>query len=328
MNLLRPEQIEKNFKQKGYLIEDPHGICNESTDTIFITAGIQPLMNKYENALLETNKKIFIAQPVIRTQYINSLEEGSSLAFINVTSSAINISDMHYKSMVKDWYDFLYSVGLKKNNFSTGSDYYIDTWNQIELEGNRTFHYYNGIEIGDTTFFTKVKNNSTEIKFDTLCDLGFGLERIRWLSTKKSYYDIYTDSAALPPKVKALLSAIALIDINGICPSNKNSGYRARLFSKKLVETLNGRNINNKELEYIDECFAYWRDWQKKQFGSKETLLKEYIRNGNRYLINELIALGYKNLSNININITREELYKRLKNSGVENDIVKKLERK
>ncbi len=327
MEILESKQVNDFFLQNNYIFVDPHEIKNND-DTVFISAGIQPLLKKYRNNLLPSNKEIFIPQPVIRTQYINSLNEGSSLAFVNITSSAINITEEKYIKMVSDWYEFLNCVGLKKSNISTHADYYKDTWGDINLEGKRTFYYYNNVEIGDTTFFTKISDDSKKILFDTMCDLGFGLERIRWLYTLKSYYDLYSDSSFLSSKIKALISALALLNVNNIQPSNKNAGYRVRQFSKKIVEYLQGRDFDERELTYIRECISYWQDWQHMSTGNIQSILNENIRNGNRYIINALIDLGYKNLANININIPREELFSRLSSAGVESEIIRKIERK
>ena len=115
MEILESKQVNDFFLQNNYILVDPHEIKNND-DTVFISAGIQPLLKKYRNNLLPSNKEIFIPQPVIRTQYINSLKEGSSLAFVNITSSAINITEEKYIKMVIDWYDFLNCFGLKKSN--------------------------------------------------------------------------------------------------------------------------------------------------------------------------------------------------------------------
>ncbi len=324
MNTIESKNVSNFFEQNGYVIEKPHCVGNNK-DTVFISAGIQPLLKKYRNMLLPSDTKIFIPQPVIRSQYINDLCEGTSLAFVNATSSIINNSEEEYISMVKDWYDFLCNVGLRKNEIITNSDYYVDKWGDIYLEGKRTFYYYNNVEIGDSTFFTKVKCDNENIPIESMCDLGFGLERIRWAVSQKSYYDLFSDSLMIPSKIKALLSAISLLSVNDIKPSNKNMGYRARLFSKKLVEFLEGRDLNKNEINYLKECIIYWRDWQSSFIGNIEDITKEYVRNGNRFLINRLSDLGYTNLPNIDINLSREEFLNRLNSSGFNKEIVKKV---
>ena len=56
-----------------------------------------------------------------------------------------------------------------------------------------------------------------------------------------------------------------------------------------------------------------------------ESFYNEYIRNCNRCIINKLTQEGYQNISGININISREELKKRLISSNIDSEKVKKL---
>lgn len=327
MEILESAEINDFFKKCGYVIEKPHEVANNK-DTIFISAGIQPLLKKYRDGLLTANTNFFISQPVIRTQFINSLDEGTSLAFVNITSSSFNNSEAEHNKMIKDWYEFLYNVGLQKSKFSIQSDIYEKNWGDLIVHGKRIFHYYDGLEIGDTTFFTKVLNESGKKVFESMSDLGFGLERIRWKKNDNSYYDLYSDSTHINSKVKAYLSAIALLAVNDIQPSNKNVGYRFRLFSKKLVNLLDGRSLYENERQYLVECIKYWMDWQQvTKSNNISIILNEYTRNGNRYIIDKLTEMGYENLFGININISREEFVKRLIGSGVENERVKILVR-
>lgn len=327
MCLLTKDLLYKFFYNNNYVVVHPDNI-NNNKDTLFVTAGIQPLIKKYKSGELSSNKKFFIAQPVIRTQFCNSLSEGTSLAFINATSSSFNNSEKEYYSMIDDWYENFYNLGMKQSDFSTRSDSYDRIWGDLTVRGKRTFHYYENLEIGDTTFFTYIANKNGEPLADTMCDLGFGIERIRWKINKKSYYDLHSDSSRLPYQVKAYLSAIALLAVNDIKPSNKSVGYRARLFSKKLVLLLNGRMLNNIEENYLNECIRYWNDWQCVQtFNNRQSIIDEYVRNSNRYIIDILTNCGYNNISGIDINISRGEFAKRLVNSGVNNAIVKKLTR-
>lgn len=330
MEILESAEINDFFEKCGYVVEKPHEVANDK-DTIFISAGIQPLLKKYRDGLLAENTKFFISQPVIRTQFINSLDEGISLAFVNITSSCFNNSEDEHNKMIKDWYEFLYNVGLQKSKFSIQSEIYERNWGDLTVHGKRIFHYYDGLEIGDTTFFTEVLNENGKKVVESMSDLGFGLERIRWQRNNKSYYDLYSDSTHINFKVKAYLSAIALLAVNDIQPSNKNAGYRVRLFSKKLVNLLDGRSLNENEKQYLTECIRYWKDWQQvnksNNINSINTILNEYMRNGNRYIIDKLTEIGYENLSGININISREEFAKRLIGSGVKKEQVKILVR-
>ena len=74
------------------------------------------------------------------------------------------------------------------------------------------------------------------------------------------------------------------------------------------------------------ESIRYWKDWQEMDKDiDVGVIINEYTRNCNRLIINKLIEYGYNNLSGININVSREELKKRLLSAGVEAEKVKKI---
>ncbi len=320
-NILFSKDIYNYFKEMDYHIVNPFPIVNNK-DTVFYSAGIQPLLNSYLNDELEDKKNLFIAQPVIRTQYLDVLSEGTSLAFINSTTAKFNLSENEYLKLIKDWLDFFYQLGLEKRNLTSCCDFYEDKWNNINLSGNRTFYYYNNIEIGDTTFFTRIDNE----KIDSMCDLGFGIERIRWcINGNKSYFNLFSDSDKLSSSEKGLISAITLLAICGVKPSQKNSGYRARLFSKKLADLLSSSKLKVEDLKYFKECILYWQDWQKISDAFDFSIIEnEYERNCNSNIINMLVNEGYK-VAGININIPWNEMQKRLSSSGVPKERIKKI---
>ncbi|MDD2495417.1 MAG: hypothetical protein PHD15_07300 [Clostridia bacterium] len=327
IKLIESKELKKYFIERGYNCIPPYQIANNN-DTVFLTAGIQPLLSDYRIGKFNSDKynKLYLSQPVIRTQYINGIKEGFSIAFINSTSAGFNISEEEHNKLVNDWIELFYLIGMTTDNISTISKDYVRDWGDLIVCGKKIFYYYNNIELGDTTFFDRIQRNGKSIGIDSMSDVGFGLERIRWCINNKSYYDIYSDSKQLDVEVKAYLSAIALLTVNNIVPTNKNSGYRARQFSKKLAVLLNGKKFSEEESKYLDECMLYWNDWQEKKEPSDMNIIKqEYVRNCNRFIIDKLIDEGYKNLNGININISREEMAKRLISSGVEKDNVKKL---
>lgn len=326
MDLLKSADIIKYFDDRGYDCLPPHNIVNNN-DTVFITAGIQPLIKYYQGQILLPNRKLFIPQPVIRTQYMNSIGEGSALSFVNVTSAQFNHSLSEHDMMVKDWYNFFYQLGLKKSNFETQTDIYEDDWGKnLHVEGIRTFHYYDGLEIGDTTYFTKINDDFQNLEIDSMSDLGFGLERLRWQLNGGSYYDLYEKNVEISLEVKAYLSAIALLTVNKVKPSNKNSGYRVRLFSKKLVQLLGIRDLNFYEHLYLNECLEYWKNWQQTCDAVDENvIMNELVRNGNRYILDVLSDIGYDELSKIDINVTRDDFFAKLNSFGLDMKKVRKL---
>lgn len=310
-------ELKNHFEQLGYQCNHPHNIVNNN-DTVFISAGIQPLLADYRKGLIKPNNKIYISQPVLRTQFVDTVSEGFSIAFINLTTASFNNTEQQHNELVGDWLDLFYELGLEKNKISTMQRAYERQWGDLLVKGKTTFYYYDNVELGDTTFFNNITRNGEHLDLDTMSDVGFGLERIRWVSTKKPFFDLYSNSESLNPDVKALLSALALLAVNNVKPSNKNSGYRARLFSKKLVNVMSGVNLSETEIQYLNECLRYWADWQEKADTTDINLImNEYVRNCNRFILDRLIEKGYDNISNIDINLPQAEFKKRLKNAKV-----------
>ena len=322
--LLLSSELKTFFAERDYKCVNPHQIVNNS-DTVFLTAGIQPILSDYINLNL-TGEKIYLSQPVIRTQFANSISEGSSIAFINSTTAGFNILENDHNNLVDDWLELFAQLGMNLSNLSKNSKEYERLWGNLLVSGKKTFYYYNGLELGDTTFFTSITKDGEKIGIDSMSDIGFGLERIRWCVNGNSYFVLYSNNIKLSAPIKAYLSAIALLTVNGIKPSNRNSGYRVRLFSKKLVELLSGKELSSEEENYLLQCIDYWKDWQEvNEDVDIETIKKEYIRNCNRYIVDILTKEGYTNLSGININISREEMEKRLISSNVEKARIRRL---
>ena len=231
--LLSSSYLKNYFFKKNYNCIKPYKIVNNN-DTIFITAGIQPILSDYRNNKLINNKKIYLSQPVIRTQFANSISEGSSIAFTNSTTAGFNITKEEHYILINDWMELFNELGMNTKNIFTKTKEYERTWGDLIVNGEKTFYYYNGIELGDTTFFTKITKHGDYIGIKSMSDVGFGLERLRWCVNKNSYFDLYNENILLPIEVKAYLSVLALLSVNNVKPSNKNSGYRFRVFSKKI----------------------------------------------------------------------------------------------
>lgn len=115
--MMKPTYLEEYFSNKGYECLNPFSVVNNGTDTIFTTAGIQPVLRNVMNGNLSPNNIYYVGQPVLRSQFIKSLGEGYSLAFNNCTTVAINNSSKGHDILVDDWLKCFYDLGLEKNIF-------------------------------------------------------------------------------------------------------------------------------------------------------------------------------------------------------------------
>lgn len=318
--LLDSKELKQYFFDKKYNCLGPYNVVNNK-DTVYITAGIQPILSDFRDKKIDNFKKIYLSQPVIRTQFANSVKEGSSIAFINSTTAGFNISKSEHLNLIKDWFELFYELGINPKKVSSQSKAYERQWGNLLVCGEKTFYYYNDLELGDTTFFTKITeyNSNDNIGIETMSDIGFGLERLRWCLNGKSYFDLYSDSEEILPEIKAYLSVLALLMVNDVKPSNKNSGYRFRLFSKKLVSLLNGKELDHKLKQYLLESINYWMEWQEIDKNINFDLFNdEYIRNCNRYIVDWLIKDGYNYLEKVDINLPRNEFIEKLLTKGVD----------
>lgn len=322
MKLMKPDEIKQYFKERSYVCQSPYNITNEK-ETVFVSAGIQPLLRDYRNGKFKDGAKIYISQPVLRSQFADNIGEGYSIAFVNLTTASFNNTETEYDNLVSDWLELFYELGIKKDRISFIEKDYERQWGDLLVKGKTKFYYCDDIELGDTTFFTSITKDGSKIGLETMSDVGFGLERIRWVTNKKPFFELYSNSDNLSSESKALLSALALLAINNVNPSNKNSGYRARLFSKKLVSEMSGKDLSDTEIAYLNECINYWKDWQETETnGNVGVLLNEYSRNCNKFIADFLKANGYDNVSGINTNLSKQEYKQRLLNSHVkEKDI-------
>jgi len=158
----------------------------------------------------------------------------------------------------------------------------------------------------------------------SLSDIGFGLERIRWILSGGSYFDIQAkdDENCLSKEARVYCSTLSLLASEGQKPTNKGAGYRFRLLSKKLVENL---SVNHESTEkYLRACYNYWSDWTEPTCDKQdaiEMINKENSRNFNRLIVNNLAPYLVKNGQGMDVNVPTNIFLKRLKNTPAYNHL-------
>lgn len=324
MNNKYQDDIATHFVSNNYIKYKPFNIVNNK-DTVFVTAGIQPLMESYINDDLEKNTRLYIAQPVIRTQFIDTVKEGNAIGFVNLTTASFNSSYEEYNKMINDWLCLFEKLGMKMDFLKTRNRNYSREWGKYLVNGIQTFYYYKDVEIGDGSFISEVQCQSKEIKIQSIIDVGFGYERLKWLINSGSFFDLECDSSILKPEVKAYISSMMLLLLNGVKPSNKSFGYRFRLLSKKLTMLLERKQLNEEEISYLNQSLNYWKNWyETNEDVNMQIFNNEYFRNYNRIVLDKLQEEGYTNINNININLDEDEFVKRLNSSMVPKEKIKK----
>lgn len=318
-NLKTPEFLKSFFEKSEFKNIPSKSIVNESGSTLFISAGAQvldPIIHDEKEIFAE---KIYIAQPVFRTQFIPKINEGVSSSFINIATEMVNKTPEEHFRALDQWMELLNILGLNKENIILKSIERYDKWGKRKFLQKILKIYYGDLEIGDALYIDMPQNSRENI---LISDIGFGLDRIKWLlSADKSYFQaIAPDSEAflnLDNKTIDYTRTLSLLAGFGVKPSNNEHGYRFRQLSKLLVKTNLGKKINLNNLIKL-----WYNDWQKwTNFPTSEEDIEKIInmeneRNLNREIL-DILKEDYPDVD-ININQSTDKIIKLLKGTSVD----------
>lgn len=324
--LENPEFLKNYFKELGYSIARPKPIIDPGGTTLFISAGVQ-ILNKaiFQEADIDI-KPQFVAQPVFRSQYIDSVQEGYSTSFINICTEKINPdADSHFASL-SQWLNLLSELGLKKEKTSIVTKEEESEWGGKKFRTKKEFIYYDGLEIGDASYNCNIPQKTREPL--ALSDIGFGVERLKWILQGGSYFAGFgeRDKLLMAENLHVINSAqtLTLLAGSGLKPANKEHGYRFRLFSKRLVDKNLKARANIPDL--IHQTYSYWCKWTKLGISEDEvvkTIQIENERNFNRILLDTLKE-KYSDV-NIDINLPTTKIINLLKGTSVDRDYLESL---
>lgn len=306
------------FSKAGFSIRKPLSVINQNSTPLFISAGVQALDDFIHKQTQIEGAPFFVAQPVIRTQYKDSISEGSSTSFINICTEATNIAPDDHFRFLAEWLRFFEQLGLEKKDFIFKEEVSDTKWGDVSFKSKKLKIYYQGLEIGVALFNHDLSN--TNPPNNTFSDIGLGLERIKWILRGGSYFDTFLLEGLGPVvKDKALLShlqTLCLLAGSGVKPSNREHGYRFRLFSKYFVS---GNVVEKIKMDdYFSGVYDYWASWALLNCSKEEALRSvklENERNFNRLLLDRLKE-KYSDVD-LDINQSTKKLIAALKGTNV-----------
>lgn len=318
-NLKTPEFLKSFFEKAEFKNISSKSIINENGLTLFISAGVQvldPIIHDEKEIFAE---KIYIAQPVFRTQFIPKISEGVSSSFINIATEMVDKTPEEHFHALDRWMELLNILGLNKENIILKSIERYDKWGKRKFLQKILKIYYGDLEIGDALYIDMPQDSRENI---LISDIGFGLDRIKWLlSDNKSYFQtIAPDNEAflnLDRKTIDYTRTLSLLAGFGVKPSNNEHGYRFRQLSKLLVKTNLGKKINLNNLIKL-----WYNDWQKwTNFPISEEDIEKIInmeneRNLNREIL-DILKEDYPDVD-IDINQSTDKIIKLLKGTSVD----------
>jgi len=158
---------------------EPDKICRSKGDTTFFTtAGVQYIETFLKRDKILKKEKFMVAQPVIRSQFMDKVKEGISTSFINFSIESVDSTPEEFIELSKNFIRLVISQGVEIDKIKFQIEEMPDQW------GDKKFHkivltlYFNDIEIGECVYIHGYP--VTESKKIDIVDIGFGVERLNW----------------------------------------------------------------------------------------------------------------------------------------------------
>lgn len=312
-----PKQSIHEYFNDVPLIPADNVIRTDDSTTLFTCAGVQHIETMIKNN--EILKDFSIYQPSIRTQFIGKTKEGVSTSFVNFSSTMFDISNNKFLDKTKSYISLLNNYGYNNNDLLVRFEERSNTWGTRKFSTYVASLYYNNFRMGECIFMKDFPIKSNQVS--NIMEVGFGLERMKWLSKKDNYYfsrykeiyDQFKNDDVSIDQITTIIDSVRtsiLIAGNGIVPSNNNHGYRLRQLLKHFVFNNANISIPLNKLERI----AY-DEWKSNTFVQYEEICdiigKEVERNEHAYLLDLLKRCNIK--TNIDITLPNDAFIRSLK---------------
>ena len=326
--LKSPEELNQYFESAGFKSAEPIPVVKKDGTTLYVSSGVQIIDPIIHAEAKIPDEKIFVAQPVIRTQFIDYVKNNTSTSFINLSTESINNGAADHFDNIRKWFDFLKSIGINPNEIAIVEKSTNQRWGKRKFDNFVLKFFYKDLEIGDAVYVPTMPQDSRPPI--SISDVGFGVERLNAITKNSLYFDEIVQNnpemIGINEKFLDYVRTLTLIASSGVEPSNNDHGYRFRLFAKRLVPEILGSGIDVGKL--ISFFFDEWNKWgtlSVDKDGVAAVIAKEIERNLNRLILDE-VNKTHK-LTGIEINRPTKDFWVALKNSGVSDDEIKSLEK-
>lgn len=327
-NLLFPQLFERTFLENpsdwfkyfdGVKIIQPDNIRRPTGDTtLFTTAGVQHI----ETEIRETgglSKELFmIAQPVIRSQFMDKVKDGISTSFVNFSVEYPYATPAEYIGITNRLILLLIDQGIAPSRLKFQIRNSSDKWGVRAFNNSYVAIRLDDIELGESVYIHDYP--VTEYERIPIVDVSFGVERVNWAIGKNKpyfpgfdkFYRAVEDSNKITSIIDCIRTAV-LIAGTDVKPSHYDPGYRLRQLLKRFVSRTQGIEID--VLEMIQLSFDYWQKWDFKPSTNKEEIIRviksEIDRSYNVMLISTLEKKSGSKI-NVNVNISTKDFLERV----------------
>lgn len=297
----------------------------EGDTTIFTSAGIQHLETLERDKISLESEKFKIAQPVVRSQFMDKIKEGYSTAFIDETVVQLGVSDENFFSMCKQMvFDSLnHDVDTQKYHLTI--EVQDDRWGQKKFTKLVVTLYYDENEVSEGVYINKFPKIDKQIV--SVAETTRSAERFNWIHRKnkdQSYFIGFEEFYRLDNKDDAAriidpVRTATLMLMQGVIPSHKDHGFRLRQLIKRFVERNAEASFSEDRL--LDLSYDFWLENNVEGIVGKvevrELLKKEMTRAQNVHIVSRVERDTGKKIK-VDVNLSTNEFIKRIYSSSPE----------
>lgn len=316
-----PKSLDEYFSKLGLKPVRPRAVVPGHQTTVFTTAGIQVLEDVIHHELPLPATPLFVSQPSVRTQFMDKVGEGTSTSFINLASEIVNPDIKQHFEIMVHWINLLEQLGINLETLTLTAKESEPQWGNLKFRNFVLKVHYQNVEIGDAVYIYGIPQKGRDPL--SISDIGFGLDRIRWLLTGESYLGRFKPQGESnwdpDPVVIDGVRTQALLIGSGLKPSNKDAGFQLRQFSKNVVTHASG-NIGelSKIFAHNYDLWEIWNTMTVDKEAALQVFLKEAERSFNVLLLNKL-AHNHTDIG-IDVNLPTVKVLKLLNGTSVGKD--------
>jgi hypothetical protein len=285
----------------GYELKQSESVIRGKGDTtLFTTSGIQRVESMLHGLMPLEKEPFIVYQPVLRSQYIDFANEGSSSSFTNITLACIAAERKDFHNSCEQALQLLAELGFTSDDVEVKIEEEEAAWGDRTFKNTSLTLTCRGVEIGECIYSQDFPFSDTEK--GNIVDFGIGLERLLWsqkntttpfLSAHLSTYDSLEEKGLSRDRIASIVDAVrsmTLIALEGVTPSNKNQGYRFRQLSKRFVSRSLGISSDAEEIirSSYEEWTKYGHTARRKLDEVIEMVSVENDRNHNRKILDYL----------------------------------------
>lgn len=313
----RPEELYGYFE--NIRVVEPDKILRPSGDTtIFTSAGVQHIETKMRNEGGLNRDVFIIAQPVIRSQYMDKVKDGSSSAFVNFSVEAVETDLNEFSDLCQKMIAMIQDRGADARDIRFTIETIPDKWGDRAFTKTVLTVIANGIEIGEGVYMHDYPVD--ENRKIAIADICFGVERLNWalgdrecfMPEYKKFYSQNPDTNAVTGAIDCMRSAVLMAG-EGVKPAHTDPGFRLRRLSKKFVDR--NKSLGFDAAELIDTAWDHWLKWGFRpditKEEAKQVIEDENMRGFNNMVLSMIEQKGGPRVT-INVNQSTEAFFRQM----------------